>query len=265
MNRSIKFPLINSIALVFMLTMNYLSNTSILSENNIGDISDKYNTLITPAGYAFSIWGIIFLGLIGFVGFQWYQYATNNEQPEYETAGFYFAISSVLNGLWTFIFLKEWVWLSLLIMLGLLYCLVKLIIVYRNDTYNAPVKKVVFQWWPISLYLGWIILATVLNVATFLVSIGFEGGPFSETTWAIIILFTAGLIYSYLMRSRNISVASLAGLWGLYGIVVAQKGNNDTVVSAVWLVFGIVSVVTLLHWIKNWNSNFISKLSRGEW
>lgn len=245
--------------------MNYLSNLEVLTDNNIGDISDRYLTLITPAAYAFSIWGVIFLGLAAFVGFQWYQFWKNDSHPEYEAAGYIFAVSCILNGLWTIIFLKEWILLSVLVMLGLLICLIKLVKIYRIAVADVAARKILFQWWPISLYLGWIILAMVINVSAYLVSLQFEGGPFSTTTWAIIVLFLASSIYSYLSTSRNIALAGIAGLWGFYGIITAQRGLNETVVMATWIVFAIVAVVLVSEGIKNWHSSFISKLSRGEW
>jgi len=251
MKKPTTLPFINTIALFFMLVMNYLSNTKVLSENNIGNISAKYHTLITPAGYAFSIWGIIFLGLIGFVVFQWVQFAKGKETPEHEKAGFWFALSCIFNGFWTYIFLKEWILLSVLVILGLLFCLVKLLYVYRNATYNAPLGKIAFQWWPISLYIGWVILATVLNISCYLVSLGFNGGPLSASSWSAIVLIVAAIIYCALAIRRNVLVASLSGIWGLYGIIVASKGQSETVATWAWVAIAIITLVVLGHAAKS--------------
>ena len=55
-----------------VLIMNYLANSLPLNGVTTGEISDKYNSLITPAGAAFSIWGIIYLALIAWLGKLWY-------------------------------------------------------------------------------------------------------------------------------------------------------------------------------------------------
>ena len=57
----------NGVALVFTIVMNYLSNTGIFNGNTMQTVSDNYRNFFTPAGYAFSIWGVIYLGLLGFV------------------------------------------------------------------------------------------------------------------------------------------------------------------------------------------------------
>ena len=59
--------LVNGVALIATLFMNYLSNTGLFNDNTNKTISDLYNNYFTPAGYAFSIWGFIYLGLLGFV------------------------------------------------------------------------------------------------------------------------------------------------------------------------------------------------------
>ena len=61
------FQLLNVIFLVVTILMNYLSNTGIFNGETMASISAKYPSLFTPAGYAFSIWGLIYLGLFGFV------------------------------------------------------------------------------------------------------------------------------------------------------------------------------------------------------
>ncbi len=58
--------LLNLIVTFLLIYWNYLSNTRFIGGKTIGDLSAKYDSLFTPAGYAFSIWGIIFLALIAF-------------------------------------------------------------------------------------------------------------------------------------------------------------------------------------------------------
>ena len=60
----------NGIALVSTIIINYLSNTGAINNTTIGEVSNSMNSLFTPAGYAFAIWGFIYLLLIGFIIYQ---------------------------------------------------------------------------------------------------------------------------------------------------------------------------------------------------
>jgi len=61
------YQITNGVALVITVIINYLSNTGIFNGETMATVSAKYQNLFTPAGYAFSIWGLIYLGLFGFV------------------------------------------------------------------------------------------------------------------------------------------------------------------------------------------------------
>ncbi|WP_222867764.1 hypothetical protein [Sphingobacterium phlebotomi] len=62
-------PIANSLALIITIFVNYYANTGIFDGNTMGTVSDRYANFFTPAGYAFSILGLIYLGLLGFVGY----------------------------------------------------------------------------------------------------------------------------------------------------------------------------------------------------
>ena len=110
----------NISALMFALIMNFLVGTQPLNVPSIGDMSDKYATLLTPASYAFSIWSLIYLLLISFVIYQARDLmkprATNNLPQK---IGPWFIIASICNGLWTYIFVSELVGLSVVMLLTL--------------------------------------------------------------------------------------------------------------------------------------------------
>ena len=60
----------NLAAFVLVLAMNTLSNVLPLNSQTMPEISAKYPSLFTPAGFTFSIWGVIYLGLMIFVIYQ---------------------------------------------------------------------------------------------------------------------------------------------------------------------------------------------------
>ena len=56
--------ILNITAFIAVLLVNYLSNTGMMNNTTIGEVSAQVNTLFTPAPYAFAIWGLIYLFLL---------------------------------------------------------------------------------------------------------------------------------------------------------------------------------------------------------
>ncbi len=167
---------------IFYLLLNTLSLIATLFVNatigrNIGNISQKYSTLVTPAGYAFSIWGIIYLLLIAFVAYQWYCLLKQKRDEEIVQTGSLLILSNVFNALWCIVWVQEWIGISVLMILGLLFSLMYLTVRLRLEIWDAPLFTITFVWWPICIYLGWVTLATAVNIATFLTSLGWTGEP----------------------------------------------------------------------------------------
>ena len=65
--------IVNMLAVLFTIGINYYSQLYTIHGNRVSDMSDEYNNLFTPAGYAFAIWGIIFLALFIFAAYQIYR------------------------------------------------------------------------------------------------------------------------------------------------------------------------------------------------
>src|SRR5690606_13141587 len=94
---------------------------------SINEISDKYATYLTPAGYAFSIWSLIYVLLVVLTVYQMrdiFKQREENDLPE--AIGPWFIIANICNGLWTYVFVNEFIGLSvgiLLLLTGSLYAL----------------------------------------------------------------------------------------------------------------------------------------------
>lgn len=145
----------NGIALVATIIMNYLSNTGVFNGNTMKTISDKYHNYFTPAGYAFSIWGLIYIGLFAFViytGRSLFK-KTKDDWPVLEI-GWWFVISCVANSFWVVAFLYDYIGLSVLIMIVMLISLIKIILNARMELDDLPLKKIAFVWWPFAIYAG---------------------------------------------------------------------------------------------------------------
>ena len=218
----------NGVAFIATIVMNYLSNTGIFNGNDNKSVSDKYFNLFTPAGYAFSIWGIIYLGLLGFV---FYTGRTLFKKDVDNTLllriGWWFVISCLANSVWIVFWLYELPGISALIMMVIFYALAKIIL-----NINAGMKKFsfidyLFVALPFTLYLGWISVAFIANIAGFLTKINWNGFGISALTWCLVMISIAGLINLFMVWKRNLPEYGLVGIWALLAISVSNAKNSD--------------------------------------
>jgi len=219
MKKNTAYLILNSITLIFALMMNYLSGTSYFGTRNVGEVSAMFQNNFTPAGYAFAIWGVIYLWLIAFVVYLW---LTGNEHKQIKQIGLWFALSNVVNGLWIFAWLNLHIGISVVFMLILLASLTAITLRMRIALWDAKLRIRAFTWWPIGIYLGWIIVATVANISAWLVSLGWYGGFLSPTTWSMVMIAVAAIIYLLLIQYRNMSTPALVGIWALVAIAERQ-------------------------------------------
>lgn len=121
---------LNGIAVVTMIIMGYLSNTGIFNDKTMASVSAEYQNLFTPAGYAFSIWGLIYLGMLGFVIYYGRSlFKTNIKEDNTVTeVGWWFFISCLANSLWVIVWLYDYTLVSLILMLALLFSLLKIVV-----------------------------------------------------------------------------------------------------------------------------------------
>jgi len=120
---------------------------------------------------------------------------------------------------------------------------------------DAPVRIIAFVWWPIVIYLGWIVVATVTNIAAFLVSINFDSGFISASTWTIVLITAAVFIYLFLVLYRNMREAAMVGVWALIAIAVRQWQVHEGIVIAALAGAGILLAVVSRHGFKSVETN----------
>jgi len=222
------FPFINGFALVLTIALNYFSSAGLLNGNTMKTISDRYFNYFTPAGFAFSIWGIIYLGLLGFVcytGFNLKKYP--GRYAILSKIGWWFSLSCLANSLWVVVWLNDYIGLSVLVMGSLLFCLIKIMINTRMELDAHPLKDYLFIYWPFALYSGWISVAWIANISAYLTKIHWQGWGISNINWAIIMICIAGLLNIIMVYTRNLREFAAVGIWALFAISVSNKGNSD--------------------------------------
>ncbi len=254
MNR-LPLLLINTLTLIGTLYANYFFASGAGGQETVGEISDKYYTLITPADYAFSIWGLIYCLLIGFVAFQWIEYLKRWKDVSLEKSGIWFALSNVFNGIWIVVWTSEWLGLSVVIIFLLLFSLIQLVLRLRLEIWEAPKSIIFFVWWPICIYIGWIILASVTNAAVFLRDDQMLLGIMNPLYWTGMMIGVAVVIYLVLTFSRNMREAALVGVWGISAIAYKHWGSNEELVVVAMIGAGILLVTSSYHAFKNRKSS----------
>jgi translocator protein len=212
---------LNLILLTVTLVVNTLANTLPLGGRTTGEISDSFNVLFVPAGYVFSIWGLIYLGLIGFSVYQALPAQQNN--PAVRATDYWFALTSVANTLWIVFWHYSYYALTLAMMLTLLG---SLIVIYRRLAAIKPAGAAT-RWLvhaPFSLYLGWISVATIANASVVLVDLGWDGRPLDPVAWTVVMLAAAAVLALLMLWLHRDMVYAGVIAWALIGILVKQAG-----------------------------------------
>lgn len=233
MKRFSFLSIVNVIGFIIVIAVNYLANALPLNGKTAGEISDSIPILFQPAGYAFSIWSLIYLLLGVWVLRQFF--VGEEERVIYEKIGFWFFISCLLNSLWIFVFHYELFNVTLLVMLGLL---VSLIIIYTKIQ-SAPAKKWLMRT-PFSIYLGWISVATIVNVFIVFYTNGIDSFlGLDELAWTLIMLVIGGVLALWFMLKNHDIYYPLVFIWAYIAIYV----NKEDIVSIRTTVLVIVAIL----------------------
>lgn len=243
--------LANTLTFLGTLYVNYVYSSGSGSGQSVGEVSDQYSTMITPAGYAFSIWGLIYLLLLGFVVNQWLEFFKGWKNESLTKSGIWFTLTNVFNGLWIVVWTNEQIGLSVLVIFLLLICLIQLVLRLGLEIWDASKRVIFLIWWPICIYTGWIVLASVVNTAVLVQTLGFLDELFNETAWTIIVIAIAVLIYLWLTFSRNMREAALVGTWGIAAIAY-RHWDTEAVLAVVALVAAVLLfIASSFHALKN--------------
>ena len=215
------------VSLVITLIVNGLANALPINGQTTGEVSDQFPVLFVPAGYVFSIWGLIYLALIAFAIYSVTKKGLANQKIE--SIAWWFVASNILNAAWILFWHYELFAITLIVMLGLLVSLVAIYLKLGiGRTKRDLVEKLTIDT-PFSIYLGWITVATVANVAQLLYVSGWRGGPISQPAWTIIMLLIATALGGLMVFLRREVAYPLILTWAFVGIWVKQQGNTNIV------------------------------------
>jgi benzodiazapine receptor len=217
----------NIVALIIVIAVNALANILPFAGKTTGEVSDKYHSMFTPAGFTFVIWSLIYLALAAFVVYQSLPSQRRNETLAGISA--WFKIGCAANVLWMFVWHQEWIMVALLLVIVIL---VSLIAIYRSITAEHWLVRASF-----SLYLGWISVATIANLSAMQSALAWNNLGVDETTWTFLKLAVAGAVASIVgLRHKDVVFVLVVG-WAAYGISIGQAATPAVAGAASTLVF----------------------------
>jgi len=256
MNARTAQRIVNPLALIGAVVMNALASILPLNGRTTGEISDSFNLVFVPAGYVFSIWGLIYLAAIGFAVFQ--ALPSQQSNPRVEATGWWFAVSCVANGLWIVFWHYGLYPLTLIAMLTLLASLIAIYL--RVNPSSAGSADASTRWLvqaPFSLYLGWVSVATIANVASLLVWLGWDGGGLSPVTWAVIMIAVAAVLSLVMSFRQRDAIFTGVLVWALIGIWVKQAALPAVVIAS-----AVAIAVSLVGLLVSWRINLRAGTAR---
>jgi hypothetical protein len=243
LNKQFFFQAVNVVAFVVMIVVNGLAgSTTVLGGVTSADVSDMYPTLITPAGFTFAIWGIIYTLLLLFTVYQ--LLPKNRDKPFLSQVGLLFGLSSACNICWLFLWHYDYITYSLALMLALLASLILIYLRLGIGKTAVSIKEMVFVHLPFSVYLGWISIATIANVSVALTAVGWDGLGIEASTWAVAIICVALLLSFAVLATRKDIAFCFVVVWALLGILTKQSEQEGIVLaSEIGIVLLLVAIV----------------------
>lgn len=232
----------------FLITVaiNAAANALPINGQLTAEISDRFRVFVIPAGYVFAIWGLIYLLLGAFTVDQ--ARPSRAADPTLRRLGWLPALTGILNSVWVLLFQYEVFALTVPVMVALLVTLIRI-----NAITFADRARLGRAWaWavriPFSVYLGWITVATIANVAQTLDAIGFDGfGIQPEMIASAVLLVGLSIAATFVWRFADVAYG-LVIVWAYAGIVVKESGTTlvpDVAGAGAVLIGGLVLVTIL--------------------
>lgn len=223
---------------------NILANITPLNGLTIAEISDKYfsSVLIVPSSYAFSIWGVIYLGLIALGIYQVLPNQRQNQQTK--ILGTELIWSSVTQIIWVGLFQYELFIASLIAIILILLPLIRLYMrLYSDQTAIAKRVKLLTKT-PVSIYCAWLTVATIVNTACTLDFMGWQGFGLSPAIWtSFLLVIGLGLAGFVSLKYKDVAFSGVF-IWAW--VAIAIKNSAQTLIPMVAIITAIFLLLICL-------------------
>ncbi|HEY0272618.1 MAG TPA: hypothetical protein VGC22_05485 [Chitinophaga sp.] len=254
----------NLLAYLIVLALHTLAATGRINGRTTAMISRQYPTLFTPASYAFTIWNVIYLALLGFCIYQcWLAFQADREEARRHMATrlqTWWLLSCMANAGWLVAWHYNWLPLSLGVMLFLWFSIWTIQQRFQVAAPTAPLPVKLFVFIPFGLYLGWLSVAVIANLLAVLVY--FHMPTFST---ASLLLTIAGLLLGtaltayFLLLHNNVPYA-LMTVWAFIGIIVKSQAEGlqwgRPVIQTCVILGGLIVAATIWQFFRQrqWRS-----------
>lgn len=247
---------LNLASVILVIAVNYVTQSLRVNETTVGEVSNKYFNLFTPASYAFAIWGLIFTGLIVY-GIYQVKIAFFSEKPAHfiEKTGNWFILTNIMNCIWVFVFTYDYTGLSVIVMLAILFSLLQIVRKTNMNNESTSRSTILLEYLPIGIYTGWIAVATIANIAAYLSKLNWDGAFFSEQQWTVIMIGIATLVNIFMVWKRHMREFAVVGIWALFAIYIRHSGSIDAIANMALTCCIILAIMITIHVIQNRKTN----------
>lgn len=243
--------LMTLLTFVLMVTVNALANILPINGVNSGAVSDSYFNLFAPIGFTFSIWGLIYTLLLAFTLYQGVKYYKQGfvASPQIRSIAVIFSITSLVNSGWIFAWHYNRIGISLILMALLLIGLILINLRLRQMSFTTLEKLTVRL--PFSVYFGWITVAAIANVTTYLVSVGWKRFGIDEAVLTMIILTVGAIIGMSAIYAYGDLAFGLVILWAYSGILAKHvspdffNGQYGNIITSLIVLIALMAVFEL--------------------
>ena len=219
-------------------------------------------TLLAPAGPAFFIWSVIYLGLLVYAG--WQALPAQRSAPRHRAIGWWAAGSMLLNAAWLLVVRAGWLWLSVLV-IGVLAVVLGIILRRCTDQRPIGIADGVIVDGTFGMYLGWVSVATCANVTAALKTVGVDPDPALAQLAAVVVLAVAAALALVLARvGRGNLGVGLAMAWGLGWIAYGRAAGepSSAIVAVAAILAAVVAVVAALWYSTRRRQDWVDQPDR---
>jgi len=237
---------LNWFLFLLVITINALANILPINGYNTGQISGFYPNYFVPAGFTFSIWGVIYLSFLVYsIAYTYYQ-VNKDKVPAInyyldKISPWYWA-TCILNASWILAWHFLQVELSVVIMLLFLFALVQIFKSTQTIVKEMPLITRLSLVTPFSIYIGWISVATIANITALLVKYHWTGGV-NPIYWSVIMIFVAVVAAVFFIRQFKTIAYPLVIIWAIWGIKAAQGATSNLIENTT--VIGLLLLISL--------------------
>lgn len=253
--------ILNFVALVIHVTLSYFTQFKLINQQDVGQVSDTYDSLFTPAGITFAIWGVIYTALLFFciyhIRIAFKQEETYHANENVLRMGPWFILNNIGAACWLIVWTKGLIAASA----GLIiFQLLALIIIHLRLNIHDPHSKTeskIFTQFPLSIYFGWLTIATIANISVYLLASGWKGFglDYSPIEWTRIMIGIAVFLTALVIFSRRNVFFGLVIVWALYGIILKRESLNAAanadIIKTAWVGMGIVAACCTIQFLQN--------------